>query len=1022
MSCLRLSILQVEGEEEELVKKKAAKNKNKLQKFKSTDAGPQEIDVEPTDDREALLMQMFNLGYREIFFKCDARHGRTLDDEEFSRLPAVLELSLDDDQVDMIRKEMDVHKHGVVEWVEWLNWWRGDSPGWKMLKEAKEEALKEREAAKVKRRERTIEEGKKQAEQTVEYWTEDDGEAKLNKFKSRRVEIAGRGRGTVIDAKKKGLLIAFDGHPAGWTGAVCGYEAEEGEGVLAPAIEEDIEPFEEMIKATELKKIPWKLLKERPVIAFADEQVRKFDEEEAARALKESDRQKATLRQLALEWKKAYKSEKKKSAFGLITEQVGLKKVGKKQSSEDVEQEDPDDITADCKEQFLHLDEDSSGTLDAAELMKISDWFQELKLVDELGVEIPQTLYPDAYAGILDGRVTVDFDEFMEWFEDTEEKPMSEFASAVKGSLVQRKQELRSAQAKMAQEDEDEDDLSDDDDDGRRGRGKKKKKKKKSLNKRKGDPRDQTFWILFGWLDEENTGRITRPMLNKLCSLIKMDHMLGRELDKLFKTILESDKQKLGYIDRFIWADWCASDTPEAIKVATSVVRVVEMDRAEVVYKSMLEEGMTTLSTDNLTKLADLMAEAGVKLRKRELDEIVALIDADGDGELDAEEWKTFLLSPPPEGEEIARKVRSAGRIRERIKKAFVAIDVDSNNEITREEWENLTPEHFRAMSSRYKLSKGDIEKARKELDLTKTKPATLPKFENWTVSGENKIGSKLYNQMSKAVLDALDYERAVEQRWNDAQNAAMEEDMAEAAELATQNWDCDLGQFTKWINDPTSEIAQLVNHAAAELAWPEEELVDLAPELTDQVIKNLWAELDWEDDRKITLGHLKQFRMLINYSPTKTDMESYEEELELNEFGLFGYDQFAKWVNGDTAAALRVRKHVHTGKRGSDAAERGAKALADMSSGGVKGLYTGSKALGKGTLQATKAFKQGATPVLHATGKGLFGVTKVTLTATARIGGVGGIVLERVEKSMMVRVHLLTCRPGLSFSSLPSR
>ena len=136
---------------------------------------------------------------------------------------------------------------------------------------------------------------------------------------------------------------------------------------------------------------------------------------------------------------------------------------------------------------------------------------------------------------------------------------------------------------------------SSDDEDDRRGRGKKKKKKKKKkkLTKRKGDPRDQTFWILFGRLDEENTGRITRPMLNSLCSICKIEHMLGRELDKLFKKILESDPQKLGYIDRFIFADWCAMDTPEAIKVSTAIVRVVREERAAEMYTSILDENET---------------------------------------------------------------------------------------------------------------------------------------------------------------------------------------------------------------------------------------------------------------------------------------------------------------------------------------------------------------------------------------------------------------------------------------------
>ena len=261
---------------DELIKSKKKKKKkggSKPKKGLGSMDGSQDQEVHAWDDREVLLHEMFGLGYQEIFFKCDSKHGRTLDDDEFARFPTVLGLAIDENQVDLIRKEMDVHMSGVVEWPEWLAWWRGNSPGWQMLLDKQQSTKGQCAEAEHMRRERTMADAKLMAEDTTEYWQIDDGTTKMSKFKDRRVEIAGRGRGTVLDAKKKGLLVSFDGHEQGWTGehtlcqtphvpvqmtvsdrglhafvgVVCGFEVDDVP--LAPAIEETSEPFEELVRA-----------------------------------------------------------------------------------------------------------------------------------------------------------------------------------------------------------------------------------------------------------------------------------------------------------------------------------------------------------------------------------------------------------------------------------------------------------------------------------------------------------------------------------------------------------------------------------------------------------------------------------------------------------------------------------------------------------------------------------------------------------------------------------------------------
>ena len=86
--------------------------KSKMKGMLSQDA---EQEVKATDVREEELIELFNLGYREIFFLCDIRRQRVLDDDEMAQLPKTLGLSINDDEIDMIRKEMFVSEKVLAE-------------------------------------------------------------------------------------------------------------------------------------------------------------------------------------------------------------------------------------------------------------------------------------------------------------------------------------------------------------------------------------------------------------------------------------------------------------------------------------------------------------------------------------------------------------------------------------------------------------------------------------------------------------------------------------------------------------------------------------------------------------------------------------------------------------------------------------------------------------------------------------------------------------------------------------------
>merc|ERR1711939_1053656 len=275
----------------------------------------------------------------------------------------------------------------------------------------------------------------KMAEDVAEYWVADTT-IKPSKLTDRRIEVQGKGRGTVTQGSKKGALIAFDGNPAEWVGS-----------------------FDDVLEEQQP-------LKESSVNKFAEERLRKYEEEVVVRAAKEESKKKATLAQLNLEWKKAYGTDKKnKSGFGVVAKRAIARATGN-EVLQSVDLVDANDVRAEAWEQFELLDIDKSGSVDQREMDRIDDWFRELKLVDELGVEIPEAQYAVGKKEIFGDRWTVDFEEFMEWFTEVEaveatettdaveEKKLSSFALAVRNAIVKnRPEEVFAAESESEEDD-----------------------------------------------------------------------------------------------------------------------------------------------------------------------------------------------------------------------------------------------------------------------------------------------------------------------------------------------------------------------------------------------------------------------------------------------------------------------------------------------------------------------------------------------------------------------------------------
>lgn len=382
-----------------------------------------------------------------------------------------------------------------------------------------------------------------------------------------------------------------------------------------------------------------------------------------------------------------------------------------------------------------------------------------------------------------------------------------------------------------------------------------------------------------------------------------------------------------------------------------------------------------------------------------------------GGGEIDEDEFMKYITA----NGDIAQKIKSAGRLNVKIEKLFqflcdLVVDEDEDDKpkdgepaveaITKEDWDAINPQHWASFG--IKLSKGDLEKARKECDITKTKSADLERFKTWIFEAKGKVAAKVFAQTLAKITADLEFEVVKENELIERLAAeAGEEADGDPDEMNLAEWRCDVTQFHAWVNSGT-EVALLVNEHAAELAWPEPEPDDLNPLLDDSVIKELWAELDWDDDKKISCATLKNLRMLIAMTPTASDMKAFEAEISLDEFGLMTYETFRDWINTETPTAQKTRRYVAAGKRGSDAAERAAKAAAALTAGSFGGVYGGLKVATTGSLAGAKALKQGTTMVSRPVGKVVFNATKITLKTTAKVGGAGGVVMDRLEKSML--------------------
>lgn len=197
-----------------------------------------------------------------------------------------------------------------------------------------------------------------------------------------------------------------------------------------------------------------------------------------------------------------------------------------------------------------------------------------------------------------------------------------------------------------------------------------------------------------------------------------------------------------------------------------------------------------------------------------------------------------------------------------------------------------------------------------------------------------------------------------------------------------------------------SSETATKLNMAAAELQWPEPEPQDLDPELDDETIKAIWAELDWDQDGVLGRGALNGLQAAVGSKQPTEVLDEIFTELETNLEGLFDASTFSLWLNGETEHAKTIRRAARSGSRLS---LRDGMAMAGMASRlgmvGLAGTGTAAKAMGKGLATGWTAFRSGAAAAAKPTAKASFAVTKVSLTATAKITGVGGVLMERVEK-----------------------
>jgi hypothetical protein len=457
---------------------------------------------------------------------------------------------------------------------------------------------------------------------------------------------------------------------------------------------------------------------------------------------------------------------------------------------------------------------------------------------------------------------------------------------------------------------------------------------------------------------------MTRQSMNSLCKTAQIDHMLGGELDKVYKSMKSADINEIGIVNEDVFCSWCASRHDVAQRLASSLVRAYDDGMAHTLWLRLLGDGpaATTMLTDDFARLlAEVCADTNLKLKRKEIDIVIAEIDVEDSGSVEEDHFKEWLAM----NSTMALKVKSCIRLIAMVQLLFqtlCAVDASEDDTpegmLTKPHWDAISPQHW--VEFGVKLSKGDLDKARKELDITKAKSADLVKVQRWVFDGKRPVGSKVCAQMLPGITSNLEFEaaRASELRERltvQAVEIATEDDGA----LNLANWTCDVSQFHAWVTSGT-EVAQLVSEHAAELAWPEPEPEDFNPLLDEPVIKDLFDDLDWDDDSRISIATLKNFKMLIAFNPSESELKEFESEIRLDDHSLFDYAAFAEWINGVSPGAEKTRKYVAAGKRGSDAAERAAKMAAMMTVGTVGATARGLKAVTGGTIAGAKMLKRG--------------------------------------------------------------
>lgn len=227
------------------------------------------------------------------------------------------------------------------------------------------------------------------------------------------------------------------------------------------------------------------------------------------------------------------------------------------------------------------------------------------------------------------------------------------------------------------------------------------------------------------------------------------------------------------------------------------------------------------------------------------------------------------------------------------------------------------------------------------------------------------------------------------------AERRSLRPNKAEEGEVVqdvSDSWTADYLQFSMWMNSD-SQIADRLNIAAAALQWPEPEPEDLDILLEEDAVVAIWEQIDWEDDGKVGEKNLGALSMLVA-GKIEHDLSKIFEQIDSNEYGLFDQTAFSKWVNSDLDTASDFRKlyrdRTHSLKLAS--AKAGAAVAAAAATKASKYAMQGASAAGR-------ALRKGGVPLTVITAKGAFGVTKVALTATARITGVGGTLMEGLEK-----------------------